>query len=887
MSSDIKERCEAVAAAAADALDWLQHPSNVELVGASAGAIRRNLRRDAIRARKLADAAGRPMCMSVFGPSQSGKSYLVSLLARPRDGELYANFPTTDGSKGALKFIDEINPQNEGESTGLVTRFTVRAYQAPDGYPVKLRVLGEADVARILLNSFQLDGDASEEIPTAEEIEQTVARLRERARSQPVGGLGADEVSEIQEYARKMFGKTGYIGALEPFWEEAIKLAPYLAVADRATLLAVVWGRHEAFTALYRRLGEALAELDHPGEVYVPLDALQPREDSIIDVMRLCGLDQEGSTPLNLVTPEGRRATWPKAVITALTAELVIPMLEKSHELFERTDLLDFPGARSRVGRPLGDFLAKASDPLKECFLRGKVAYLFDRYVADQEITTMLLCIQDSNMEVGGLPALVDDWIAHTHGNTPAVRGQNEKLLFFILTKFDRHLTDTAGTGRDDSARFNNRIQYSLLEKFATMPDSWPLNWTGGETFDNCFWLRNPHYPNYAFFEYEDEREIGYRSGSEERREQLKAGCIAAELVQRHFRDPETAWDAAMTVNDGGVSYLVGNLTPVSRAEVKSRQLAVQLTETGARLSRELARFHVSDDLTQRLDERRATAQALMAELLRVFEHRLFGALLDELTLRPELLAQRFKRQPANIRFVSSHAAKPSGAGVVLPGAGTIGAGEVILPGSGAPATLACRPAPDRGARTEEKRTLTRSQWRAEIAFALWVDTLKTFGAAENVQQRFSLSPAAASELTGELIAGARRVGLEAAIEREVDKNQYVERNDASVERTALIATETLNAFVVEAGAAFVPLEQRPEISTPEGLRKPFPSRDVVHNIDSLSETPRRPDADFLTDWMHMIYRMFEDNARDSADGEVDPEQNGRLGRILETFAAA
>ena len=40
-------------------------------------------------------------------------------------------------------------------------------------------------------------------------------------------------------------------------------------------------------------------------------------------------------------------------------------------------------------------------------FLRGKVAYLFERYNVEQELTGMLLCIETSNQEVRTLPAMV------------------------------------------------------------------------------------------------------------------------------------------------------------------------------------------------------------------------------------------------------------------------------------------------------------------------------------------------------------------------------------------------------------------------------------------------------------------------------------------------
>ena len=89
---------------------------------------------------------------------------------------------------------------------------------------------------------------------------------------------------------------------------------------------------------------------------------------------------------------------------------------------FEHTDLLDFPGYRSRY--KFDDVRRELEKPglLREMFLRGKVAYLFQRYCAERELTSMLLCIGPSNQEVQDLPGVINDWICSTHGERPEER---------------------------------------------------------------------------------------------------------------------------------------------------------------------------------------------------------------------------------------------------------------------------------------------------------------------------------------------------------------------------------------------------------------------------------------------------------------------------------
>ena len=83
-------RCLEVAGLADAATAWVGDDANRDKVGAETTSLRREFRRAGIRARKLANAATRNMCVGVYGPSQAGKSYLISVLGRPKGGELMA-----------------------------------------------------------------------------------------------------------------------------------------------------------------------------------------------------------------------------------------------------------------------------------------------------------------------------------------------------------------------------------------------------------------------------------------------------------------------------------------------------------------------------------------------------------------------------------------------------------------------------------------------------------------------------------------------------------------------------------------------------------------------------------------------------------------------------
>jgi hypothetical protein len=895
-TGDLAATCSQVADLAGQALEWIAEEENAETVGSQTPVLTRELRRAASRARKLATAAERNMCVGVFGPSQAGKSFLVSVLARPQGGKLTADF---DEPAGRKDFISEINPPGEGESTGLVTRFTMRRDPCPQGFPIRLRLLSEADIVRVLANTFLKDGDQSEEPPTAEEINTLLSTFaKKKGEGQ---GMSVDEVWDIREYFEKNFSKAAYVAGLKTFWEEAAEIAPALPLNDRAQFLSVLWGKHQLFTEVYVMLAGALARIGHATEVHAAPEALFPREKSIIDVKMLAGLDGEGEhEEVSLRTASGITAKLTKPIITALTAELIVPMAEQPWDMFAQTDLLDFPGARARFTAPIEMTFKSAETPRKDTFLRGKVAYLFDRYVAEQELTSMMLCIPPSNMEVTDLPGLVDDWVSATHGTTPEERAKTDCILFFVFTKFDMHLPDNAATGSDPVTRYDRRIAASMTDPFGKLADSWVNNWAGGRPFDNSFWLRNPNYPAEAFFKYDTEmRELGFQPEKEGRIEQLKQGCLSVPGVQRHFAEPERAWDAAMALNDGGVSYLVEKLTPVCKPEIKARQVGVQLGIVARQIMHQLAPFYVSDDIEKRLEEKRAAAGEVVQAVNHAFSLTKFGELLESLTVDPDRIADRILRVPDGIHIVSG-GAKPAMAArpapgpqpvmpgaprPVMPGAAAGNGARPVLPGGIAPGAA---PAPKEEAEKPKVRTMTREAFQAEVAMQTWIETLNDFARRPDLYAYFGVPPEAADDLTGEMIAAARRFGIQKHLLEDLSKLNFALQTAAQSGPVSTVAGERINRFVARLGVDDLPPDRRPKVTFEDGSTAPvFQPKPLRFGADDLPEIETSEATAYLTDWLFSLYQMFEDNAKSTEGSSVNVEQNSRLGGILRGIESA
>lgn len=846
------------AEAATEATSWFA--DNRATVREEAQAIARDFRKFARRARKLETAAERPMCVAVFGPSQSGKSYLISTLARRGQDSVTAMF---DGA--ALDFVRDINPEGGQEATGLVTRFTLRPPAALPGHPVALRLLSQTDVIKILGNTFLEDFDPAEvDIPSPELVQSHCARFAARAGGEPVDRLTDDDVDDLREYFEGLFrGHPIVPGLGSAFWAQAAQIAPRLPVAERAGFFSILWNGHETFTAAARELLGALAALDFPDEAFAPLGALSPRETSIIDVRTLGLLGDPADGKLAVRTRAGRQAMLPRAALAALVAELTIALRDKPWDFFDVTDLLDFPGARSRekLTQP-GRFLAEQGK-LPGLFLRGKVAYLYQRYCAEQEITSMLLCIGPSNQEVRTLPRMIKDWVDGTLGATPEERARHRNALFLVLTKFDTEFEEKKGATEGTGSRWTIRLNASLLDFFGKEHD-WPRNWASGRPFANTYWLRNPHVAAKHILDYDEQgRESSPRASEAARIGRLREEFLANEDCRRHFADPAQAWDAAMTLNDGGISYLAESLRPVCDPSIKRAQIAARLEALRTDMAARLSPYWHSGDLAAELAKRREEARVIGRALVACAAAQGFGRLIRSLQVTPEELTSawwRMQTEPAEEAPVGARAGEEDYLAEL---------GDLVAP------------AADSGHRARDA-----FESYADLAVAEWLEKMhRTAGEAEMAEQ-LKLPREVAAALVAQLGAGARRTGLSARLAQRLrEAASYRQKLSESASKPVMVAEGLVNRYVHTLGYADIPPDQRPRAGRTD--RPVFAPRAPVNGMPHLGPQPEPYDKQFHVDWISAFARLAEDNVTAPGGAEVDVVQNARLGRILGALGQA
>ncbi|MEG1609617.1 MAG: virulence factor SrfC family protein [Bilophila sp.] len=884
--SSLVARCGRLVELVRDASAWAVE--NQDVVRGEFDGLQRDLRRVGRVFRTCEAAARRKMCAGVFGPSQAGKSYLISALARDVQGTLLADFggETHD-------FISEINPEGGKESTGLVTRFTTtKPADAPKGYPVMIRLLTEMDLVKILANTYYADCE-HRETPDPAPVAAMLDRLEKKAGAPNATAPDLDEFEELREYLEKDFRAKPRVQELERcFWTRALAIGSNLALGDRIRLYSLIWDETEPFTRLLELLLGALEHLGFAGEAFAPLASLIPRSGSIIDVATLQGLGTQGnsatgSETLEVATAAGARAQLPRAVVTALTAELTISMREKPDDLFDHTDLLDFPGYRSRY--KIEDLRRELDKPdmLRELFLRGKVAYLFQRYSAERELTSMLLCVGPSNQEVQDLPGVINDWVLSTHGETPERRRGTSPSLYFVLTKFDMEFEQKKGAPSVES-RWDTRLHVSLLDFFGKQHD-WPRIWDGVHGFNNLFLLRNPNFRFDAILNYDaDGQELSIRPDQQSYVNALEAAFCNSKLVAEHFENPREAWDAAMLLNDGGIGLIRNKLRPLCNPEIKRQQIRTTLLERQERLVARLKPFWKADDREEERKRKALLFRQLATRLAGMAETQHFGAFLHLLGVQDhDLYELYFEAERRMLQSAASGTAdngqandfpnRSLGSGVTV--GAKVNADDILSDLFGA------EPLPELETPVETTpKRCDEAQYFAALIESHWFGALHKLADNVEIQQYYSVPAQEFAAFVSELALGAERVGLRLCIEEQLRKAAGY----ANLERERLIwkqvslAASLINAYVSWLG--FNPRTRTlQERTIHQGGRSVvlFEPPAPIQGYPQLAEEPEAHEKTWYTDWLRALMTLIMDNVDFDGTQAVNPEQNRRLGDVI------
>ena len=579
--------------------------------------------------------------IAVFGKSQVGKLYLVSSLLQDNDGTPF--MVETDDTR--YDFLYDINPQSAEGDTAVMIRFSsfsknIEAYNVK--LPVLVKTLSLRDLVLIISVSYY-DNVMDINVKGEDEIKELCKSLEDKYSNSAVQTrqiITADDVLIMNDYFKR------HINNAQSFWKTSFftRLAliiENIPAEDYVSVFANLWHNEPNFTMLFKHMYGVLQRIDFAHEVYLPIESVLHggiHENTIMSVQCLNQLFCQNSsykTDVYVKEDDDYRIVIEgisKSDICAVCAEVVfrlgdsfvqgsrsycfdeIPASSSSRmnhnkielSVFEKNDLLYFLCARPCLLMCSSMLSEKRS--LLNCLLRGKVAYLFNKYNEEMRINILLFCHHNNDNDVTYLYKLLEDWVNKNVGSTPQERANKLELtgkspLFFISTMLNRDMILYPGempTSRAASYRWFNRFEaIANRQVFQATDNSWVKNWTAsGEDFRNAYVLRDYKFSKDLYDGFHTTHRETSMLMQPDFYEILRNEFIESQYVRQRFTDPEVAWDAAATRNNDGSLYIMENLQKVAAhmGEARYRDFDNKIKMVCENVTSAIDGYHNSDN---------------------------------------------------------------------------------------------------------------------------------------------------------------------------------------------------------------------------------------------------------------------------------------------------
>lgn len=677
----------------AEGLNW----GKTFLKGEQLATTRERLIRNRIELKRIEYAEGMNPAAAIFGESQVGKSYLVDNLLASRTGgplEIY------DGYGQTRSFIQEINPIGGGkESTSLVSRFTTKKQWKNDDFPIKVLLLKPVDIVLTVCDSFFNDIKTVTYTPTADDVKEFLSGLKQRFGGQQAvqNYITEDEVFEMKEYFGLGVLNRGelFINHLNDahFFEEVASFISAVDVNHWVDVFGYLWNNNKVLNSVFERLVKSYQKLDFHSTVYIKMDAVLRKTGTILQVDRLFELfgiekidngkeiytTQKASVPEMEVWIESRTETVMKSEFCALAAEVILKIddrLEEEKPFLKGLDILDFPGARSRE---MLDEQTISNDMACNLLIRGKVAYLFNKYSQQYLITNLLFCHHKEKSEVKTISSLLEGWIKGMIGATPEERASfmskvSVPPLFLIGTKFNMDMVKPINYHPDDEVsrkeeidglwdtRFTNLA--NLIGPQAKWFNEWVPSRSGGYTpFQNVYLLRAFDYScqtgiyegyqvkrdgNWELNVDAEGRLVGEQNVSPDYVDHLRyLGKSFGEFsfVKAHFADTRKSWGEVAEVGKDGSQWIIENLTASSEqaSDLRDEQFRSKVRTSMKSLCQTLRTYFHDDKADANLREALMNAGQITFATDALFgkDKYFFAEFIDKILLREDEIHDR------------------------------------------------------------------------------------------------------------------------------------------------------------------------------------------------------------------------------------------------------
>lgn len=583
------------------------------------------------KAKKLHFANSNKPSAALYGESQVGKSYLVkNFFSLPGKG-----FEITDPSTGkAYNFLEDINPRgNNVEATSVVTRFSLDLNLPEKEYPVKINLTRPIDLALILIDSRLSELQKTLEYLTKNDIDEKLNAITSRYGKSDYHQeiFGIDEMFDIKEYLETYFSSSPLTLNLadSDFWNVVPPLMHKVPHNEWNEVLEIFWSMNHEFKNLFQELISHLESVNFITEAYCKFDAVLREHGTLLDVNRLHQIKNPEShadatkyiKEVELFYMENgalKKSSLEKNFLCALSSEIVFKIDNKLKEharFVENIDLLDFPGARERTRIELDTIENNISDII----LRGKVAYLFNRYSSSYRINNLIFCHRSEQLGAKKtIPLVLNNWITEYVGKNSEQRqalldAVEVPPLFVVFGWFNEDLKfDTVNDKTDESleTRWHKRFERIFINEVQTKSYDWSTNWTtSNKYFQNMYMLRDFIWSEQGsniykgFGEHGEERERVDPAESQFANywDKLKSSFVNYPQVNNYFKNPEQAWNDSATINNDGTKPIIKNLYKASNPEIRKRKFNSEFSGLKIELNELLSRYHENEDSSKQI----------------------------------------------------------------------------------------------------------------------------------------------------------------------------------------------------------------------------------------------------------------------------------------------
>lgn len=410
-------------------LKWAE----AHLKGTSLREVRRLLLENKVTLSYIDEASHVKPGVALFGASQVGKSYLSNYLLTTEKKALHVY----DNEGNPTGFLSTIDPNGNGkEATAFVTRFSLSdTCGSSPGYPYRVRILRPIEAVMMLIDGYFNDV-RGQIVPTKEEIEEEKRRLSSKyssTSSTDESVISAEDICELEAYfnPNNLSQRPDFIENLKrcDYFATLDSISDKISAKDLSDVFGFLWGYNPLIVEMFTCIVDVYEKLKFSTEVYVSLDALRRDAGTILHVDRIyelvgverlsqdfkSGIKLAKVKEMSVLLENGTIAfNIPKSHFCMIAREVAFSVVDPSDKsmvnametekpFLKNLDILDFPGARSRKEIMASGF---NYDGVATMLVRGKVAYLFNKYSHQYLISSLIFCQNNKQADVGKATAV-------------------------------------------------------------------------------------------------------------------------------------------------------------------------------------------------------------------------------------------------------------------------------------------------------------------------------------------------------------------------------------------------------------------------------------------------------------------------------------------------